>query len=381
MQRRQFIKYAISASAGALVLPELWSSPARARGKGSNVVLVPDTIAADGSIDVTGALASFIASVADGSTIRFPVGGSYRIEETLRVAHRNNLAFDGNDSTLFATTSGSGHGDANRSHLKFVGGSQITVTSLNITGANPTPGVYSKAYNSQHGILLAGVKGAVVTGCTISNVYGDSVYLGSEVPGRVNSPCEDIQVLQNIATGNGRQAMTVCYGRNVWFVGNTIDNSGLTIFDFEPNTIHTPCSGIHVIGNTVGTHGAVFLAAKGGAPVNDVTVSNNTSQIEPLGIQAGHAHRRQSGWVVQGNVSPVSGNSSRYYGFTNMDDITVTGNSIVVPDSAVRINDCATVRVTDNVFTGASTALDVLRPGDRFYQGPSSHYMARNNTL
>ena len=136
-----------------------------------------------------------------------------------------------------------------------------------------------------------------------------------------------------------------------------------------------------MIGNTIGTHGAVFLAAKGGAPVNDVVVSGNTSQVESLGIQAGNPNTRQSGWVVQGNTSPASARSPRYYGFTGMNDVTVTGNTIVVPDSAVRINDCTDVSVTENDFAGAKTALEVLQPGDRWYKGPSSDYVEQNNTL
>jgi hypothetical protein len=163
---------------------------------------------------------------------------------------------------------------ANRSHLKFIGGSDITVRDLRITGANTTPGRFTHAYNSLHGILLAGVKGALIEGCTITNVYGDSVNLGNERPGRINSPCEDIFVVNNTATGSGRQGMTLCYRTNIWFVGNTI-----------------------------GTHRPCFLAARGRAPVNDVVVSGNSSTAAGLGIQAGHKHMRQGGWVVEGNHS------------------------------------------------------------------------------
>ena len=88
-----------------LVLPDLWSLPARARGGGSNVVLVPDTIPADGSVDVTRALAGFIASVADGSTIRFPAGGAIgsRKRCSSRIATGSSSM---GTAPLFATTPG-----------------------------------------------------------------------------------------------------------------------------------------------------------------------------------------------------------------------------------------------------------------------------------
>lgn len=385
MDRRRFIQYAAAASA-AFALPDLRLPWALAGDV--DVVDVPGSIAADGSIDVTLALHDFVKSVPDGSTIRFAPGGSYRIEGTVEVWRRNSLTFDGRGATLFAATPGdptAGHHRhrplANRSHLKFIGGTDIDVRDLRITGANTTPGSFSPAYNSQHGILLAGVKGAVVQGCTITNVYGDSVYLGNERPGRINSPCDDIHIVGNTATGSGRQGMTVCYATNVWFDGNVIDNCGFAAFDFEPNSHQTPCSDIHVLNNTIGTHRAVFLAARGAAPVSNVVVSGNRSDVAALGIQAGHRHMRQGGWLVSDNVSTDKNGAQRYFGFTGMDDVTVRDNDVAARGAAVRINDCSTVRVTGNRFAGAKTALEVRQPGQRWYGGPSSDYLEQDNTL
>jgi hypothetical protein len=64
-----------------------------------------------------------------------------------------------------------------------------------------------------------------------------------------------------------------------------------------------------------------------------------------------------------------------------MDDVTVTGNDVAARGSAVRINDCTAVRVVGNRFAGAKTALEVREPGQRWYQGLSTDYLARDNTL
>jgi Right handed beta helix region len=383
MDRRRFIRYAVASSA-VIALPEV-VVPMGARA--SNEMDVPSSIPADGSVDVTADLAGFIRSVPDGSTIRLPGEATYRIEGTVEIWRHNRLVIEGNGATLIASTPGDPslghqrHPLANRSHLKFIGGSDITVRDLRITGANVSPGRFTHAYNSQHGIVLAGVKGALIERCTITNVYGDSVYLGNERPGRINSPCEDIFVMNNTATGSGRQGMTLCYGTNIWFVDNTIDDTGFTAFDFEPNSHKTPCSHINVIGNTIGTHRACFLAARGRAPVNDVVVSGNMSTAAGLGIQAGHKHMRQGGWVVEGNHSTEKNGAHRFFGFTCMDDVTVTGNDVAARGSAVRINDCTVVRVVGNRFAGAKTALEVQEPDQRWYQGPSTDYLEKDNTL
>lgn len=384
MERRRFMQYAVAASA-ALLVPDLWMRTARA---GTDVWDIPTSIPADGSADVTEDLAAYIRSVPDGSTIRFPAGGRYRIEGTLEVWRRDRLVFDGRGATLFASTPGNpeaGHGRhrplANRSHLKFIGGSDLTVRDLNIIGANPRPGRFSPAYNSQHGILLAGVKNSIVERCVITDVYGDSIYLGNERPGRINAPCDGVQILQNTASGSGRQGMTLCYGTDIWFVGNSIDNCGFTAFDFEPNSQKTPCSGIHVIDNVIGVHRACFLAARGRAPVNDVEIRGNSSEVTALGIQAGNKGHRQSRWVIDGNSSANKQGARRYFGFTGMDDITVTDNDVAARGASVRINNCTNVRVTSNRFIGARTALEVREPGQRWFQGPSSDYHESDNTL
>lgn len=383
MDRRQFLQYTVAASA-ALLLPDLRGVSARA---GSDVWDVPDEIPGDGSANVTEELAAFIRRVPDNATIRFPPGARYRIEETLEVWRRNRLVFDGRGATLFASTPGSAaaaHGRhrplANRSHLKFIGGNQITVRDLNITGANTMPGNFSPQYNSQHGILLAGVKESVVERCIITNVYGDSIYLGNERPGRINSPCDGVQILENTSSGSGRQGMTLCYGTDIWFVGNSIDNCGFASFDFEPNSRKTPCSAIHVVDNVIGNHHC-FLAARGRAPVDDVEIRGNTSEVTALGIQAGNRGHRQGGWLIEGNTSANRQGARRYFGFTCMDDITVVDNDLAAHGSSVRINNCTNVKVTGNRFIGARSALEVRQEGQRWYQGPSSDYQESDNIL
>ena len=65
---------------------------------------VPSTIAADCSVDVSSALTSWVTTVPDNSVISFPTNGCYRIDSTVELDGRNGLDFEGNGSTLTATT-------------------------------------------------------------------------------------------------------------------------------------------------------------------------------------------------------------------------------------------------------------------------------------
>ena len=70
------------------------------------IVFVPSAIDYTGKTDVTNALQSFIDNVNDGSLVRFHKNGRYRVEGTIFVTNKTNLTFDGQNATIFATTTG-----------------------------------------------------------------------------------------------------------------------------------------------------------------------------------------------------------------------------------------------------------------------------------
>ena len=69
-------------------------------GAATTVAAVPASIPSDCSRDVSAELLAWIASVPDGSTLRFAANGCYRVDRTLTIQYRNGLTFEGNGATF-----------------------------------------------------------------------------------------------------------------------------------------------------------------------------------------------------------------------------------------------------------------------------------------
>lgn len=144
----------------------------------SSPVVAPSAIDSTGATDVTASLLAFIEGVPDGSTISFPAGARYRIEESLIIEGRRDLTFEGNGAEFFATT----EADRNRRHWWIRNSDGITIRDVVVRGANPHAGTGDAAYRAdreaQHGFDFGGTKNALFEGVTVTDVYGDFVYIG-----------------------------------------------------------------------------------------------------------------------------------------------------------------------------------------------------------
>jgi hypothetical protein len=338
--------------------------------------MVPASIPDDGSEDVTARLNSFIAGVPSGtnanpSIVRFQAGGRYRIEGRVFVKNKNHFVMDGNGATLFAKTPGTGTQNdiANRSHLILRFGSDLTVEGLTIVGANPNPGHFDWNICCQNGITLAGTQGAVITGNTIRNVYGDNVYVTPED----NISPTGIQIVSNSFVGNGRQGLSVVGGSDIQIQQNFIDGPGLSVVDLEPH-LGAPISYTHIVANTfANTIGATrkgsAITAASAAPVSHVEILSNTVTWGNLGVTATSPKiSRQTDWLIQGNVvtSQDPGHSAYgYLQFTRMDRVTVTSNTVVLPDQHgyttwVVSDGSNSVHVTNNTVKNANPFLSCV---------------------
>jgi hypothetical protein len=382
LDRRAFLKLSALASAGVLLSRAEWLHRGSGRLVSLPVYHVPKSIPADGSTDVTRDLMKFIASVPDHSRIDFRSNGRYRIEGTVMIPDRHGLRIWGNGATLFATTMGKGgfREKQTRRHLVFLRGSDLRVRYLKIVGVNPRPGVYDSKYEGQHGIAFYGVQGGRARFCTIRNVYGDNVYIDRAIPdNRGIVPSRHIVVDGNVCRGNGRQGMTVVCGEDIVFSNNRLDLVGLTTFDLEPDVIQEWVRGVLVTGNTIGTHGAAFVAGSG--RVDDVTVEKNVSSRQCLSVWAANKAVHKTNWVVRGNRSPAVYTSPWLHRFENASRVVMTGNATATNNIAVMLNHAHDVRIHDNVFEGAQAVLHTLKPGDRWYAGPSWDYVEEHNVV
>ena len=97
---------------------------------------------------MTEALNALIGSAPDGATVRFPVGGRFRIDGVVFVSGRHDVTIDGRGSTLVAPTDGAGipvprynfrgRWPRMREHVDIEDSTGVTVRDLTVMGPNPT---------------------------------------------------------------------------------------------------------------------------------------------------------------------------------------------------------------------------------------------------
>ncbi|WP_164821470.1 fibronectin type III domain-containing protein [Paenibacillus koleovorans] len=362
----------------------------------SSPYLVPATIADDCSADVTMELLDWINAVPDGSTLQFGPDACYQVEGSLYIRNRHNLVFDGNGATFQALTDGSGVAapapayahlwPRNRAHWLVDGGSSLTFRNMTVIGANPNAGAhigYVAALEQQPGFELDGVNGATVENTTVSDVYGDFVYVGGNA--------KNVVVQGNHFDRSGRMGIAITYGQYVTVSGNYIYNAGRSMIDLEPALAYQEIHHIKVTHNDIGPHRLTFFANKGaGGNISDVEISYNEVTGTDINALVGIAEARRSNFKF--NYNTGTGGFGSPHGalvFHNIDGIEVIGNSQRVGGSlpgvhsgvAVQLIGSTDVEVRDNVFARLeSPSLTQYGPVTVISaDGASSNYVHCNN--
>jgi hypothetical protein len=284
--------------------------PARppASAPGWRVFTPPASIDTTGTRDVTDELQAFLRTVPHHAVISFPRGATYRIEGTLRVASRNDLYVDGNGATFIATSiARPGDNPRLRSQWDFRDVSNLTVEDMVIKGANPRAGIdepaYVEAYEAQHGINVLGGERIDIHDVTISDVYGDFIYVGGS-PFRVFGIPTNVWIHDNTLRRNGRQGISVTTGFNVVIEHNDISDTRRSTIDFEPGTPSGSVRNVWVRDNQVGPGRLLFVAGHGEGNVSDIYIQNNRLSGHNLGIDmASPDYLRRQNVVITGNVS------------------------------------------------------------------------------
>jgi hypothetical protein len=288
-------------------------------------VWVPPNVDPTGRAEVTRELQSLLANAPNGSIIRFPKNARYRVERTLTLYNRRDLTFEGNGATIFATMRGA----SDRSQIYVKRGFNIVFRDLTVRGVHPNGGTSEEAYverlELQHGFKFLSTAGAELDHVTVTDVYGDFVYLGRD--GRLKLPCRDIWIHDSTFARNGRQGIGVSTARNVIIERNHFDETRRSTIDLEPNSRSWHVSKVFILNNTVGSGRLLFLASHGRGPVDDVVISGNVLRDHGLTIDVLPPEGdRRSNWVVTGNVSD-SAVHSRPLRFFSIDGLVVKNNT------------------------------------------------------
>jgi hypothetical protein len=261
-----------------IAAPEHVTVPASAGGSAPATVLdVPADIASDCSADVTASLVRFLASVPDHSTIAFASNGCYRVEGTLEVVGRTGLVIDGRNATFRATATG----DGQRSHWRFVGGSDLTIQDLRIFGPRRESGTdagFVPELQHQMGIDLLGVRGMRIFDVTVGDVHGDCLYVGADED--TGAWTRDVEVRGMVCSDAGRSGVSVTAGRGVEIADGVIARPELWGVDIEPNGGTTGAVEVRISAN-VFTPGALprpfvqAVGSSGGGRVDGIAVYGN----------------------------------------------------------------------------------------------------------
>jgi hypothetical protein len=316
---------------------------------------VGPTIDPTGSRDVSGALVDFFRTVRDGSRVLFPTGARYRIDGTVEIAGRSRLLVDGTGAQFFATSAG----DPNRAHWRLVGGSDLELRGLTIRGANPdggTPAAYHPDRQWQHGIDVRGAHQVLLDGITVTDVYGDCVYVGSAPTGDWS---EDVLVRGATCARSGRQGFAVTAGRRVELTGSSFAGISLMTVDLEPNGPSGGATDVLVARNRVaGKSRQQFVGLGGAGPVSRVRVEPNvlTGKALTMIVVSPHGQRR-TGIAVLGNRSDTA--DDRPYGaslvFQEVRGLRVEDNLAPLsgPGMALVLLTCTSAStVTGNTYPG-----------------------------
>jgi hypothetical protein len=235
-----------------------------------------------------------------------------------------------------------------------------------LKGAHPNPGPngdFVSALEAQHGINLWSVQGAEIANVTITDVYGDFIYIGNQG----GTLSKNIYVHDSHMARNGRQGIGIVGAEDVLFERNVINDVRRSQIDIEPNGTSGGAHRITFRNNKFGAARLNWLANAGGcAPVSEIVLENNTLSDQamkvhvkpPLGCRRGP-------FRITGNYSAFGhGSLVPLMQFLGVDGLTVRDNyQLLNPNRdmiGVYAEETCNVNVGNNTFPNALHELVVV---------------------
>jgi len=311
---------------------------------------VPTTIDATGGSNVNVALENFVRRVPDGAIIVFPTAGRYRIEGPIEIDDRNDLTFAGGGSTFFATTKG----DRNRSQWVIRGGSNLAFRNMHVIGANPHGGASDAAYvetlEAQHGFILEGTSHFDMETVSITDTYGDFVYITRGLTSHAWS--DDIHIHDNAFRRNGRQGISMVAARNVFIERNYITETRRAVFDIEGLTASQGAINIQILNNKIGP-GRLYLLGGGRAlgTVDRILIKGNRLHNHLLNtFQSPPAGSTRTNISIIDNTSDWPSYGDPTLRFNNTQNLIVTGNTQPSRTYPLLCQSCTNVTNSGNSF-------------------------------
>lgn len=277
--------------------------------------LVPDSIAYDGSRDVTDELNLWIAETAladKNPTIIFKSYGTYLCQYGLAIGSKGkdvlhpdlpdysyeSMHIMGNDATIIQNDNGNYRvkkADGTYQILdprkrwglrlmKCVGGSNLVVEDLHFEGGNSEG---RSSVNTQKeswiGIQTIGTQNAVFNNISEKNVWSDFFYFANHKLGNVITVSKNIEIKNSIFQTAGRQGFVINSVHQLDIHHCTIRNVKRYVFDSEPtNGCSIQDINIHDNDMSGGNLGTIQISVAGRLPISNYNFSNNKISANPM---------------------------------------------------------------------------------------------------
>jgi len=317
----------------------------------STVYPIPSDIAGDCSTDVTSAIADWIDSVPDGSTLSFGSRACYRIDGTLEVSDRSGLVLLGRGSTFRSVASAA----RGLPIWQIADSHKIGLHGMRIEGSYRAGGRFDASLQHGHGIDLRGSSVDIGT-VTISGVAGDCVYFGLGTTSPLTRSSG--RVHDSTCTRTGRNAVSVVAGDDILVQRLRTGAIGYDVFDVEPNP--GPGMGstnVRFDRNTIGSYAQIAYSIVESGPISRQLFTNNRAAGKGLKIAIGDPTGqgfRPEHVTITGNTSKVP-QAPAAVNIDNVDGLVLARNTIAMkggPMAAVR-RSCK-VQISGNRFPGGS---------------------------
>lgn len=333
-----------------------------------SVYNVPKKIVDNCSVPVENQIMSWLATVPNGSTVRFGPGRCYGQDGTISLSGRSGLVIDGQGSEFRALTPGGSH----RANWRLVNGGSLTLSNMAVRGSNPL-GSYDPAVEWQHGYSVEGVQGITLSNVQVRDTWGDGVMLwrGAASPacGDDASSARNVVIAGALIERIGRQGLAIVDAENVTLQDSTVGPVAWSNVDIETDDNCEIARHVNVVRNQFGAnrYGVIASVGFGGDPqVGDVTVTDNTQTAAtglpgecwaPVRILSPDAIYR-SGYVFRGNRFLARRNAFEFRRVRNIDvssnNVTLTPTTGCGTRAGVLLVDSHTVGITSNLFSGAN---------------------------
>lgn len=311
----------------------------------------PTSIASDCTTDVSAPLRAWFRSLAAGATVVMRPGACYLVNGGIKLKDPDGLTVYGgqfHSAVVPRDENGQPASDKGRPVFTVIGGSHVTLESMQISGVNP--GGYHPRLAFAGGIEFEGTSNALVEGVTISHTYGDGITLAplrggaDNKSGTILAPSTDITIDGVTVNGAGRQGVTFASISGAQVRDVILENIGLNTFDMEADQSNEGASNV-VIDGCLASGGAVFFANGGaGSAVGtrDITVAHCTMSVAQAGYaivivrdKGGKRGRQRGPFLFESDVLRCG--ASVYVGCVQLTgaDVTVADSRLLFPAGSV----------------------------------------------